>query len=106
MQLDKWEEEKIERRRLRGRQRTLKRVYREAIIAEDWSNVEMLKDRFLQNLETEKKVEFIGVETGYYPIFLDNVLRAQGFQIYYGKIPTVSGVYPPKCFMLRMIKRE
>lgn len=98
LQLDKWEEEKRERRRLRGRQRTLKRVYREAVITEDWSMVEILKDRFLQNLETERKVEFMGVETGYYPIFLDNVLRAQGFQIYYGKIPTVSGVYPSEMF--------
>ena len=98
LQLDKWEEEKRERRRLRGRQRTLRRIYREAIVAEDWPRVETLKDRFLQNLETEKRVEFMGVETRYYPIFLDNVLQAQGFGIYYGEIPTVSGVQPSELF--------
>lgn len=99
MQSDKWEEEKTERRRLRGRQRTLKKIYREAILEEDWSKVEMLKDRFLENLETEKRVDdYIGVETGYYPVFLDNVLRGQGFEIYYGKIPTVSGVQPSELF--------
>ena len=99
MHLNKWEEEKVERRRLRGRQRTLKKMYREAMVKEDWSKVETLKDRFLADLETEKRVDdYIGVETGYYPIFLDNVLRAQGFEIYYGKIPTVSGVQPSELF--------
>lgn len=99
MSLDKWQEEKVERRRLRGRQRTLKRIYREAVVKEDWSKVETLKDRFLADLETEKRVDdYIGVETGHFPIFLDNVLRSQGFEIYYGKIPTVSGVQPSELF--------
>jgi hypothetical protein len=51
--------------------------------------------RFLDNLEIEeKKYDYIGVETQYYPIFFDNIFRSMGFRMYAGDLPSISGTTP------------
>lgn len=94
-----YEEEKRERRRLRGRQRTLVTSYVKAVQAKDFSYIERLKDNFLEALEIEKRVDaYIGVESSRYPIFFDNIFSALGFRIYRGTIPTISGIQPDQPF--------
>lgn len=98
-ELPDYEEEKRERRRLRGRQRTLVTSYVKAVQTQDFSRIETLKDNFLEALEVEKRIDgYIGVESDHYPIFFDNVFRALGFRIYRGTMPTVSGVQPDQPF--------
>jgi hypothetical protein len=98
-ELPDYEEEKRERRRLRGRQRTLVTSYVKAVQAQDFSKIETLKDNFLETFEVEKRIDsYIGVESGHYPVFFDNVFKALGFRIYIGTMPTVSGVQPDQPF--------
>jgi hypothetical protein len=60
-----------------------------------------LREQFLSNFDVEKRIEeYIGVEISRYPIALDNLFRALGFQIYIGPMPTVSGVQPNDPFHL------
>jgi hypothetical protein len=102
-ELPDYEEEKRERRRLRGRQRTLVTSYVKAVQAQDFSKIETLKDNFLETFEVEKRIDsYIGVESGHYPVFFDNVFKALGFRIYIGTMPTVSGVQPDSAFSCRI----
>ncbi|MCK4730248.1 MAG: hypothetical protein KAT28_02920 [Candidatus Aenigmarchaeota archaeon] len=95
----KWEKDKIERRRLRGRQKSLRNNYFKTINTKGIETASSLKDKFIDNLKQESKLDST-VDPDYYPIFFDNVFRALGFKIYAGKMPTVSGIQPDSSFHL------
>ncbi len=94
----RWERDKIERRRLKGRQRSLKNRYFKIMNTEGIETALSLKDEFIDNLKQESKLEYSNLDSDYYPIFFDNVFRALGFKIYSGKAPTVSGTQPDSPF--------
>jgi hypothetical protein len=97
--LQDYENEKRERRRLRGQQRSLIRAYIKAVQTQNSSLIETLKDDFLEKFDVEKRVDaYMGVEPAHYPIFFDNVFKALGFGIYRGMMPTVSGIQPDQPF--------
>jgi len=101
MSVEEYENEKRERRRLRAQQNRLTRKYSAAVHDQNPSKIAELKEQFLDNLEVEKRVEdFIGIEVSRYPIALDNLFRALGFEIYMGPMPTVSGTQPDGSFHL------
>src|SRR5437899_5935755 len=80
---------------LRGRQKTLLRNYKELANVGDTKSISELIPRFLDNLEIETTLNsYIGIETGYYPIFFDNIFRSIGFKLFAGQLPSVSGIKP------------
>jgi len=80
---------------LRGRQKTLLRNYKELANAGNTKEIAELIPRFLDNFENEEEINsYIGIDTSYYPIFFDNIFRSIGFQLFAGKLPSVSGVKP------------
>ncbi len=95
----RWEKDKIERRRLKGRQKSLRNRYFKIINTKGIETASSLKDDFIENLKQESKLDSI-IDTDYYPIFFDNIFRALGFKVYSGKIPTVSGTQPDSPFHL------
>lgn len=80
---------------LRGRQKRLQRVYQEMTNKGEVKDISGLIPQFLDNLEIEeRKYDYIGIETEYYPIFFDNIFRSMGFRMYAGVLPSISGTKP------------
>ena len=80
---------------LRGRQVTLVTKYASALENRNYSLLGELKEKFIENLSTEIKLDhFMGLEVTRYPLFFDNLLEALGYQVYMGDMPTVSGTQP------------
>ena len=98
-ELQDYEILKSERRRLSGQKKRAVNAYTKAVQTQDYSYVETLKDRFIENFELEKHLyDYIGIDSNYYPIFFDNVFQALGFGVYIGPMPTVSGTQPNEPF--------
>ena len=80
---------------LRGRQVALVTKYVSALANQNDSLLGELKDKFIENLQIESKLDnFMGIEVARYPLFFDNLLEALGYQVHMGYVPTLSGTQP------------
>jgi hypothetical protein len=90
---DRWEKEKRERRRLRARQRSLRKQFlrsASSLTIDEWS---ILSKDFLSTLREDKRLEYTSVDTDRYLLSIVNLLLATGFKVHTGEIPRVSGVH-------------
>lgn len=89
----KYEEEKRVRRRLRGRQRSLRHSFLRDIqqLPDDrwWKN---LSGSFSKTLEEDAQLDPHWIDTERYPLALYNLFTALGFEVFAVPFPRVSGV--------------
>lgn len=98
--LEKYEAEKRDRRRLRARQRALRDRFLKHInflSEEDWADFSL---QFQESLEEDIRLDPSWIDTDKYLIAIYTLFHSLGFKVYYGPIPRLSGVQPDYRFPL------
>jgi len=92
--LDKYEQEKNERRKLRGRQRTLRRSFLKYLNTLSEKDLAQFALQFQETLAEDIRLDPFWIDTDRYLIAIYNLFRSLGFNVYYGPLPRLSGVQP------------
>jgi hypothetical protein len=90
--IDKWEQEKRERRKLRGRQRSLTKRFLHDINTLSEQTWSYYAGQFQENLEDDIRLDPYWIDTERYLITIFNLFLGLGFKVYFGPMPRVSGV--------------
>jgi hypothetical protein len=93
---DSYEQQKKDRRRLRGKQTSLRHRFLASIreLSANREQWDKLVAGFQLAVEEDARLDPNWVSTDRYPLALYNLFTALGFEVYAGKIPRVSGVQP------------
>lgn len=94
--LQEWEEAKKERRRLRGRQRSLKhRILKELpAFSYSYDRWKHYSDRLQEVLVEDARLDPNWIDVERYPLALYNLFTALGFKVHVGGVPRISDVQP------------